>query len=435
MAIYEPETPVKPTDLRGILKYVPEWRGKIFVIALDGGVVEDDNFSNLLLDVAVLRSLNIHVVLVAGIGQQLARLSQERNVKISDVRGEGPIDDLTLRLSIEASGIVTHEILQGLSATGQKCALTNAIRVTEMGILGGIPQQWRGRVDKVDLAFFRTLIDAGVIPVVPPIHYTRDGRTLRLNSDLLASELAMILQASKLIYLSLIPGLTIHGHYTLNIGLEEIRSILEKTPAAIEERVRSKVQHAIRTIDGGVPRVHIMDGRLGDGLLSELFSKVGVGSMIHGNEYEQIRAARRKDVAAIFAITQKAVKAEALRHRSKQSIEKDIDHFYVHEIDESVVGCIALFPYPEEVFEIASVYVQPFYQNKGVGRKLVEFAIDQAIRQGARKIFALSTQAYTFFKMICQFQDGSLADLPEERRQALAKSGRNSRILIKTMTR
>lgn len=427
---YEIDNPVRPSDLRGILKYVPQWRGRIFVIAIDGAIVEDENFANLLLDIAVLRSLNIKLVIVAGVGKQLERLAKEKNLPLSDMRGEGPTDDLTLRLAIEATGIVTHELLQGLTTTGLKCALTNAVRATEVGVIGGVDQLWRGKVEKVELGFLSTLIDNDVIPIVPALAFSRDGKALRVNSDLLGSELAIALKASKLIYLCPYPGLTINGHYSLNVPVEELRALLAKSPNSLEERVRSKAIFAVKTVDGGVPRVHIMDGRLNDGLLSEIFSKVGVGSMVYGNEYQQIRPARRKDVAAIYSITKSAVKNEALRHRSKQSIERDIDHFYVFEIDESVIACAALVPNGESA-EIASVLVSSTYQNRGIGKTLVEFMLQEAARKGLRKVYALTTQAYSFFRTILNFEDARPDELPAERKALLEKSGRNSKVLVK----
>jgi len=101
---------IKPTDLRGILKYVPRFQGQIFVIALDGAIVADDNFGNLLIDIAVLRSLGIKMVLVHGIGRQIEELSTARNIPISDVHGTGVTDAATLDLAIRASarGVAAH---------------------------------------------------------------------------------------------------------------------------------------------------------------------------------------------------------------------------------------------------------------------------------------------------------------------------------------
>src|SRR5882757_3323376 len=93
-------TTIKPTDLRGILQYVPRFQGQIFIIAVDGSIVADENFSNLLVDIAVLRSLAIKVVLVHGIGHQLQELSTLRGVAITNHDGTGVTDAATLDLSI-----------------------------------------------------------------------------------------------------------------------------------------------------------------------------------------------------------------------------------------------------------------------------------------------------------------------------------------------
>ncbi|MCD8482453.1 MAG: hypothetical protein LR015_07200 [Verrucomicrobia bacterium] len=99
---------LKPTDLRGVLKYVPLWRNHTFVIALDGAVMEEDSLVNLFLEIAVLRNLNINVVLVHGIGAQLEALATERNIAITDARGYGPTDKKTLGLAIELTpGLVS----------------------------------------------------------------------------------------------------------------------------------------------------------------------------------------------------------------------------------------------------------------------------------------------------------------------------------------
>ena len=80
---------MKPTDLRGILHYIPHYRERTFVIAVDGAIVTDENFANILLDVAVLRSLNIRVVLVHGAAAQIERLGAEQGVVPSDLDGTG----------------------------------------------------------------------------------------------------------------------------------------------------------------------------------------------------------------------------------------------------------------------------------------------------------------------------------------------------------
>src|SRR5690348_9004919 len=104
-------TTIKPTDLRGILQYVPRFQGQIFIVAIDGSIVADENFPNILVDLAVLRSLGIKVVLVHGIGFQLRDLSASRNIPISNVDGTGVTDAATLDLAIRASSRVAHALI------------------------------------------------------------------------------------------------------------------------------------------------------------------------------------------------------------------------------------------------------------------------------------------------------------------------------------
>ena len=107
---------MKLTDLRGILQYIPQFREKTFIIAVDGIIVTDENFANILLDVAVLRSLNIRVVLVHGAAEQIQALADKEHVVASNLDGTGVTDALTLQLATDASNRLTHEILEGLAS-------------------------------------------------------------------------------------------------------------------------------------------------------------------------------------------------------------------------------------------------------------------------------------------------------------------------------
>ncbi len=424
---------IKPTDLRGILEYVPMFRGHVFVIAMDGSIVADENFANVLTDIAVMRSLNINVVLVHGVGVQIKALSKERKIPITDAYGEGPTDRKTLELAIEAVGKVSLQIVEGLTLNALRCAITNAVRVTPVGIVKGVDQQLTGKVEKIDLDFLRKLIAEGVIPVVTPIACDREGRSLRVNSDLLAAELAVRLQASKLIYLTPQPGLVVNGEPLMNVPVEKLEEILQKNSKAIDERLRSKARYAARTLESGTPRAHILDGRIFGGLLTEIFDKVGLGTMIHANDYQQIRPARKRDIQGIYNITKNAVKSEALKLRTRQQIERDIETFFVYEIDESIIGLASLTRLSPSVAELGSVYVQPFYHGRGVGKKLVEYASLEAAKRGYKKLVALSTQAYSFFEQATGFHGGGEKLLSKERQAELNKSGRKSRVLYKDL--
>src|SRR5436305_6191307 len=129
------------TDLRDILRYVPRFCDKLFVIALDGAVVEDENFRNLLLDVGVLRTLKIGVCLVHGAAHQVARLAQRTGLTPSNLDGSGITDPATLDLAVTAASRVSADLLEGLAATDLRGAVTNALVAHPAAIPQGVHHQ------------------------------------------------------------------------------------------------------------------------------------------------------------------------------------------------------------------------------------------------------------------------------------------------------
>jgi amino-acid N-acetyltransferase len=426
---------IKPTDLRGILQYVPRFQGQIFIVAIDGSIVADDNIGNLLLDLAVLRSLGIKLVIAHGIGHQLVELSVARGIAITNTDGSGVTDAATLDLAIRASSRVSHALVEGLTQNSLKCAVTNAVRALPTGIIKGIEQQFTGKVERIDKDFLTELIDHDVIPIVSPIGFGPDGRSLRVNSDLLAAELAEALHATKIIFLTPQAGLEIDGVVRREISVDAVRKVLADHPEQIAEMTRSKAVHAVKAIETGTPRVHILDGRVFDGLLNEIFSNEGVGSLVYGNDYQQIRKARKGDVRLIYNLTRNAVRREELIYRTQQAIEKNIDQFFVFEIDENIIACVTLYFYPDkpQLAEVGSLYVMPFYHNRGVGRKMVEYAAMMAQERGVKTLVALSTQSYGFFTSVCGFTEAEKSILPEARLKSYEESGRNAKVLVKEL--
>lgn len=425
---------MKPTDLRGILKYVPQFRDKTFILSVDGAIVTDENFANLLLDVAVLRSLNIRVVLVHGISAQLRALAQEQGVQPSDLDGSGVTDEATLRLALMAANRLTHEILEGLSANDLRAAATNAIVAHPMGIRHGVDHLFTGRVERVDAELLQTLLGHDIIPVIPPLGFDGDGRTYRVNSDSVALAVAQALRAVKLMFITASEGLYWRGQLIRQMMVGELEALLEKHGGDFAPQSLSKARHAAAACRSGVQRVHIINGREDEGLLAEVFSNEGIGTLIYADEYQQIRPARKKDVRAILALTRQAVQSEELVRRTRANIEKSLGDFYIFEIDQNPVACVALHAWPEYgKGELACLYVSPSHENQGIGRKLIQFVENKAREAGLNELFALSTQAFTYFQSKAGFAEGTPDDLPPARREKYEQSGRNSKILIKKL--
>jgi amino-acid N-acetyltransferase len=423
------------TDLREILRYVPRFRDRVFVIALDGAVVEDENFANLLLDIALLRSLRIGVALVHGAGHQVRRLAEQSGVTPSNTDGTGVTDAATLRLAVTAATQVSHAILEGLSATDLRGAVGNALVAHPAGILGGVDHQWTGRTERVDVPLLHALLERDIIPVVPPLGCDGEGHTYRLNSDAVAVEVARSLRAVKLIYLAPVPGVRLGERLLRHLSVEEADGILKRKQGELAAESVSKLGQAVRAAKGGVERVHIIDGRVSEGLLAEVFSNEGIGTLIHANEYQCIRKAQRRDARAIHGLIQGGMETDELMKRSRAEIERSIDDFFVFEVDRNPVACGAVHHYPaEKKAEMACVYVDDRHANQGIGAKLMAYAEAQARQFGAEVLFCLSTQAFNYFQQKGGFQFGSPDDLPPARRLGYDQSGRRSRVLVKKLT-
>ena len=425
---------MKLTDLRGILQYIPQFREKTFIIEVDGAIVTDENFGNILLDVAVLRSLNIRVVLVHGAAAQIKSLGEERNVKPSNLDGAGVTDADTLKLALTAANRLTHEILEGLAANDLRAACPNAIIAHPMGILQGVDQQFTGKVERVDTELLQTLLNQGIIPVVPPLGFDGDGKTYRVNSDGVAVAVAEALKATKLIFITPQDGLMYNNQLIRQMLVAELQKLLQQNAAGFVPEVLSKAQHAVTACTSGVQRVHIINGRVDEGLLAEVFSNEGIGTLIYANEYQQIRAAKKKDVRAIQMLTKKAVESDELVKRTRQVIEKNLNDYYIFEIDKNPVACVALHVYPEQSKgELACLYVNPSHENQGIGRKLIQFIETKAKEIGLNELLTLSTQAFTYFQSKGGFTEGTPDDLPPVRREKYDHSGRNSKVLLKKL--
>lgn len=422
------QLPLKPIDLRAILEYVPLYRNQIFVVSIDGSVADCDNFQNLATDIAVLYSLGIKIVIVHGIGKQLKDLAKQRNIAPSDVYGDNPVDDQTLALAIEASANVSQKIRDELSLKDLKCAAITPVRPTQVGIISGVDHLNAGKADKIDFETITGLISLGIIPIISPVAPDRSGNILRINSDMLAADLAMGLRASKLIYITVTNGLATNGERAIAVPLNKLMEMLESKKAQIDPRALSKAKFAAKALDSTfTSRAHILNGMEYACLLTEVFDTVGCGTMIYADEYQKIRKARPNDASAIYNISKISVKEQNLVQRTLDEIQSNIQNYFIYEIDGSIIAFVCLNDLGEGCAELASLHVQHFYQGHNVGKTLVDYVIKTAKEQNYKKLFALSTKSAPFF-LVCNFSETSPESLPAKRLEKYKRSKRNSKV-------
>ena len=137
---------------------------------------------------------------------------------------------------------------------------------------------------------------------------------------------------------------------------------------------------------------------------------------------------------AIEQLIRSSIETDELVPRTRASIEKELDDYYIFEVDKNPIACVALHAYPaENKGELACLYVRPSHENQGIGRKMVQFVESKARELGLGDLLALSTQAFNYFQSKGGFAEGTPDDLPPARRAKYDASGRRSKVLVKKL--
>ena len=177
----------------------------------------------------------------------------------------------------------------------------------------------------------------------------------------------------------------------------------------------------------GVPRVHLLDGRSRGVLLDELFSEEGVGTMVHTDSYREIRPLREEDIPELLSMIARSIADSKLVHRDYESICEHLQSYYVYTLDDTIVGCVALYPYPEDsCAELGCLFIKKNYEGRGYGKAMCRFVEDNAREMGFSRIFAISQSAVAYFRDRMKYAPLPRSVLPAARLQILESSGRTS---------
>ena len=159
-----------------------------------------------------------------------------------------------------------------------------------------------------------------------------------------------------------------------------------------------------------------MNGREEGVVLVEVFSNLGVGTMVYANVYQSIREMRLEDVSKVYRLLQPLASQGVLIRRTPEEIAADYSDYVVHETDGRIHGCGALHRYSTGVAEIAAIAIDPMYEELGIGRRIVLFLIDRARKAGIPAVFVLTTRTSDWFESI-GFERIGVKELPPEKRE------------------
>ncbi len=184
----------------------------------------------------------------------------------------------------------------------------------------------------------------------------------------------------------------------------------------------------------GIPRVHMLDGYHRGVLLDELFSEEGVGTMVHTDSYREIRPLHEDDIPELLSMIARCMVDAKLVERTYEGIRDHLESYYVYTLDDTIVGCVALYPFPEDsCAELGCLFIKKNYEGHGYGRAMCHFIEQKARAQGFRWIFALSQSAATYFRDRLHYKPVSRDVLPASRLAELEASGRSSEAFGRTL--
>ena len=420
--------------------YINAHRERTVVISFGGSLIEAPEFPRLIHDIALLHSLGIKVVLVHGTRPQIETRLAAAGVTARYAAGLRITDEACLAVVKEAVGITRIRIEALLSmglpnspAHSQRLRVLspNAVTARPLGVRDGVDYCFTGEVRKIDAHSIRQCLDDQALVLLSPLGYSPTGEVFNLSAEAVASATAAALRADKLLLLNERGGPVQHrGDSLRELSPSDAEHLLTQQPDAATAKVLRQALNACRA---GVRRVHLLDWRMDGVLLQELFTRDGVGTLVATDVYESLRPALIDDVGGLIELIRPLEEEGILVRRSRELLENEIGLFSVLERDGTIIGCAALYPFPEEqIGELACVAVHADYRNGGRADALLRNAEQQARKQGLNRLFVLTTRTAHWF-IERGFEPAQLTDLPVKK-QALYNFQRRSKVFIKFLT-
>ncbi len=426
--------------LRQVAPYVHAFRGRTFVIGFGGETVaEHTRFVHLVHDINLLAALGIRLVLVHGARPQIDAELKSKRLRARIVKGMRVTDSAALTAVKHAAGVLRVEIeallSQGLPNSPMagahiRVASGNYITARPIGVVDGTDFQYTGLVRRVDAQAIDARLDAGEVVLIPHIGYSPTGEVFNLAWEDVAERVAVALKADKLLLVTDRLPTDRKGAVRGELTAREAQALLKK--GDLGTATTRAVEHALRALDEGVGRAHLVSRRTWGATLLELFTHWGVGTMLTADPVEKLREATIEDIGGVIALLEPLEADGTLVKRNRELIEAEIPNFLVLEHDGVILGCAALHPYPDaKSAEFACLAVAAERRDAGYGERLLAACEERARARRIRKLFALTTRTAHWF-LDQGFVEAPVTVLPAQR-QALYNWKRGSKVFVKKL--
>ncbi|PUA28392.1 MAG: amino-acid N-acetyltransferase [Cellvibrio sp. 79] len=420
--------------------YINRHSDKTFVLMLPGEAIPHANFHNIVHDIALLCSLDVRLVLVHGARPQIDERLQVADTYSNFHKNLRITDSESLSLVIQAIGEARTIVEAALSTSLPNSPMHDAdmqvisgnfVVAMPHGVIDGVDLQHTGKVRKVHTKSLNAALDSGAVVLLSPIAYSPTGEIFNLTFSDVATHVASAIKADKLLAFVEGNGVTDdEGNLIRQMSLQECKTYLNEHGEKINFDLQQAISACYLSVLQGVPRAQLVSYSTDGALLTELFTRDGLGTMVYSGHYEQLRPATIDDVGGILDLIRPLEEEGILVRRSRELLETEINKFHVMEKDGAIIACAALYPYGE-MAELSCVATHPEYRNGGRAAQLLQQIENQARKQKIKQLFLLTTQtAHWFIEQ--GFVQGKLDDLPVQR-QLLYNYQRNSKIFIKSL--
>jgi len=426
--------------LRDVAPYVHAHRGRTFVVGFGGELIQAGRLNALVHDLSLLHAMGIRLVLVYGSRPQVQAQLAIKGLTPRFHGGVRITDAAALECAKEAAGEIRLDIeaafSQGLPATPMansriRVVSGNFVTARPMGIMDGVDFQHTGVVRKVDVEALKYTLASHALVLLSPLGFSPTGEAFNLTAEDVAASVAVALKADKLILVSDTDGVRDReGRLIQELSAAQAEQAIAE--GRIAEDAASELADLLRACRGGVARCHLISQALDGGVLTELFTHEGVGTMVAAENLESLREAGPDDVGGLLKLLAPLEADGTLVKRPRELIEREIGHFSVLEHDGLIFGCAALYAFPAAgMGELACLTVHPEYREYGDGERLMRRIEQRARAEGLTRLFVLTTRtAHWFLKR--GFAMADVGELPVERQQ-LYNWQRKSQILMKTL--
>lgn len=269
------------------LPYLQRFTGAVVVVKFGGNAMGDDvAMAEFARDMVLMRQVGVNPVVVHGGGPMINEMLAKLGIKSEFVRGKRVTDKATVEVvEMILSGLVNKRIVQAINDQGGRAVGISGKDDDLMVCVADDPELgFVGKPVEMNVQVLRDLYNAGIIPVVAPVATgMADNETFNVNGDTAAGAIAGALKADRLLLLTDVPGVkNTAGEVMTQITPEEIRAMIKD--GSISGGMIPKTETALMALDQGVRAVTILDGRLPNASILELFTDHGAGSQIRSTE-------------------------------------------------------------------------------------------------------------------------------------------------------